>query len=66
MKQGGTTDDLAFTLETVYCLGSCSMSPVMRVDDDTYGRLKPDQLTRILKKYGPVSAGAQGFEEEGT
>ena len=64
VKQGETTDDLAFTLETVYCLGSCSMSPVMRVDDDTYGRLKPDQLSRILKKYGQVEAGAEEFKEK--
>jgi NADH:ubiquinone oxidoreductase subunit E len=49
--QGQTTVDQQFTLETVYCVGSCSMAPVVRVDDDTYGRLKPDRLPRILKKY---------------
>jgi NADH-quinone oxidoreductase subunit E len=54
VKPGETTDDLAFTLETVYCLGSCSMSPVVRVDGDTYGRLRADRLPRILKKYEPV------------
>jgi NADH-quinone oxidoreductase subunit E len=54
VKPGETTDDLAFTLETVYCLGSCSMSPVVRVDGDTYGRLRADRLPRILKKYQPV------------
>ena len=64
VKEGETTDDLGFTLETVYCLGSCSMSPVMRVDEDTYGRLKPNHLTRILKKYGPVEAGEQEFKEQ--
>ena len=51
--QGHTTEDQQFTLETVYCVGSCSMAPVVRVDDDTYGRLKPDRLPRILKKYQP-------------
>jgi len=54
VKPGETTDDLAFTLETVYCLGSCSMSPVVRVDGDTYGRLRADRLPRILKKYQAV------------
>ena len=48
---GHTTEDRLFTLETAYCLGSCSMAPVVRVDGDTYGRLKPDRLGRILKKY---------------
>jgi len=54
VKAGETTDDQAFTLETVYCLGSCSMSPVTRVDGDTYGRLRADRLPPILKKYQPV------------
>jgi len=63
VKEGETTDDLAFTLETVYCLGSCSMSPVIRVDDDTYGRLRADHLPRILKKYGPVGVDIQEFKE---
>ena len=53
VKPGETTDDRAFTLETMYCLGSCSMSPVVRVDGDTYGRLRADRLPRILKKYEP-------------
>ena len=51
VKPGETTDDQLFTLETVYCVGSCSMAPVVRVDGDTYGRLKPDHLPRILEKY---------------
>jgi len=51
IKAGETTNDRLFTLETVYCLGSCSMGPVIRVDGDTYGRLRPDRLSRILKKY---------------
>jgi NADH-quinone oxidoreductase subunit E len=57
VEPGETTADRLFTLETVYCLGSCSMSPVMRVDEDTYGRLRADLLPRILKKYR--SAGGQ-------
>ncbi len=51
VQPGETTDDRLFTLEIVYCVGSCSMSPVVRVDGDTYGRLKPDRLPRILQKY---------------
>ena len=61
VRAGQTTDDRIFTLETVYCVGSCSMSPVVRVDDDTYGRLKADRLPRILKKYRP----AEGQEARG-
>ena len=54
VKAGETTGDRLFTLETVYCVGSCSMGPVIRVGGDTYGRLRPDRLSRILKKYRSV------------
>jgi NADH:ubiquinone oxidoreductase subunit E len=59
VKPGETTEDRAFTLETVYCVGSCSMSPVMRVDGETYGRLRPDRLPRILNKYRAHTAEAK-------
>jgi NADH:ubiquinone oxidoreductase subunit E len=62
IKPGETTKDRNFSLETVYCLGSCSMSPVIRIDEDIYGRLKADRLLRILEKYGPVST--KGEEPE--
>lgn len=51
VKAGETTQDGQFTLETVHCVGSCSMSPVVRVDGDTYGRLKASRLPRILEAY---------------
>ena len=64
VKEGETTDDLRFTLETVYCLGSCSMAPVIRVDDDTYGRVKVEYLPRLLKRYGPFETGTQELKEQ--
>jgi len=59
VEEGGTTDDLFFTLETVYCLGACGLSPSMQVDNDTYGRLKPDLLPHILEKYWGQEAGGK-------
>jgi NADH-quinone oxidoreductase subunit E len=47
---GETTADREYTLETAYCFGSCSMSPVIRVDGVPYGRLRPDRLPRILER----------------
>jgi NADH:ubiquinone oxidoreductase subunit E len=46
-----TTDDLAFTLKRVRCVGSCGLAPVVRVDNDTFGRLSPADLGAILDKY---------------
>jgi NADH-quinone oxidoreductase subunit E len=51
VKAGNTTEDHAFTLETAYCFGSCSMSPVIRIDAEPYGRLRADRLPRILEGY---------------
>jgi len=46
-----TTDDRAFTLKRVRCVGSCGLAPVVRVDDDTHGRLTPAALSKILAQY---------------
>lgn len=46
-----TTDDLALTLKRVRCVGSCGLAPVVRVDDDTFGRVSPADLDTILDKY---------------
>ena len=48
---GGTTDDGLFTLDVVRCLGTCSLAPVMMVDDDVYGRLTPESVFEILETY---------------
>ena len=46
-----TTADLAFTLKRVRCVGSCGLAPIVRVDDDTHGRLTPAALSKILAQY---------------
>ena len=37
IKDGETTADGLFSLKTVACLGCCSLSPVMMIDEETYG-----------------------------
>ncbi len=51
IRSGGTTPDLEFTLEEIACFGSCSLAPVVVVNEDTYGRLTPDKALRILEGY---------------
>lgn len=51
IRSGQTMNDLKFTLETVRCLGCCSLAPVMRIDKDTYGRLNQSAIPKILKRY---------------
>ena len=48
IADGKTTPDLKFSFETVACLGTCFLSPVMMVDERFYGRLSPEKATKIL------------------
>ena len=47
---GETTEDGLFTLKNVACLGCCSLSPVMMINENTYGTLTPDKTKKILKE----------------
>lgn len=50
IDDGETTDDGLFTLKCVACLGCCSLSPVMMINEDTYGSLTPEKTKKILKE----------------
>lgn len=59
IHDGGTTEDGLFTLKYVACLGCCSLSPVMMINEETYGSLTPDKARKIirdLRKAEEVSA----------
>jgi len=51
VEDGGTTDDLRYTFETVACLGTCFLAPVMMIDSDYYGGLTPRKLGSALERY---------------
>ena len=48
---GALTDDLKFSLEATRCIGACGLAPVLTIGEDVYGRLTPDMLPDIVKKY---------------
>ncbi|MBR3597082.1 MAG: NADH-quinone oxidoreductase subunit NuoE [Clostridia bacterium] len=50
IKDGDTTDDGLFSLKTVACLGCCSLSPVMMINEETYGSLTPSKTVEILRE----------------
>jgi len=51
VQVGGTSADGLFTLESVRCLGCCSLAPAVMIDDETYGRVTPDSIVEILAAY---------------
>ena len=48
---GQTTKDGKFTIQATRCLGCCGLAPVMTINEDVYGRLKPEDIPGILAKY---------------
>ncbi len=46
-----TTDDGIFTFTVVACLGCCSLAPVLMIDEQTFGRMTPQKVRRLLRQY---------------
>ena len=51
VSAGDTTNDLRFTLETVRCVGACSLAPVVIIDEEAHGRLALNKISKVLGKY---------------
>lgn len=49
VDDGETTEDGMFTLESVACLGCCSLAPVLMIGDETYGKLTGDKAVKIVR-----------------
>ena len=54
-EKKNTTDDLSFTVQTVACLGACSLAPALMVcsigaPDKVYANVSPDQVSEIIKE----------------
>jgi NADH-quinone oxidoreductase subunit E len=49
IRDGETTEDRFYTLESVACLGCCSLAPVMMISNQAYGKLTGNEATKIVK-----------------
>lgn len=48
---GETTPDGQITLEICRCVGACSQAPVVVVDEEVYGRVRPNKFPQIIRRY---------------
>ena len=48
LRFGETTADGAITVEAVYCLGNCALSPAVMVDDQLVGRVDAKKFETIV------------------
>ena len=51
ISAGQTSEDMRFTLESVRCIGCCSLGPVVKINEDVHGRIGSDKIEKMLDQY---------------
>lgn len=51
IKEGTTSPDGMFTVDSLRCVGACGLAPVVIVDGKVYGRVKVEDVEVIIKEY---------------
>ena len=49
LKMGETSADRKFSLDALRCVGACGLAPVVLVNDKVYGKVDPDDVSKIIK-----------------
>ncbi len=49
VEPGQTTPDGQITLEICRCVGACSQAPVVVVDEESHGRVRPNKFPQLVK-----------------
>lgn len=57
LKEGETSPDYQFTLETVACLGACFLAPTMMVNRDYFGKLSPTKASSVIGTFAKDKEG---------
>jgi NADH:ubiquinone oxidoreductase subunit E len=60
IEPGHTTPDGKITLEICRCVGACSQAPVVVVDEQLYGRIRPSKLPALVREIVKSSANSPG------
>ena len=50
IKDGETTPDLEFSIQSVRCLGACALAPVMIIDERYFDKMTPTKIKSVLKR----------------
>jgi formate dehydrogenase subunit gamma len=54
-SMGETTQDGAVSLETVYCLGNCALSPAVMLNGRLHGRMTPERIDTLIRRAEAAS-----------
>lgn len=63
IREGETTGDKMFLLETVNCVGTCALAPVTVVGDKYYDAVTPAKVEKIISNYSGKAEDAAGEED---
>ncbi len=64
LRPGETTEDSEFTLETVNCLGTCALGPIVVADGTYFSNVKRTDVKKIIHKARTGAAGARSGRDE--
>ena len=59
IEVGQTSADGKFSLSCLRCVGACGLAPVVLVGEKVYGRVSPQQVSKIIAEYQDGCAEAQ-------
>lgn len=59
LKEGETSDDLEYTLETVACIGCCALAPCIRINKNVSGEMTPEKAQEL---FSPGNDGGEDAE----
>jgi NADH-quinone oxidoreductase subunit E len=59
IKEGNTSEDGMYTINTVRCVGACGLAPVVIVDGKVHGRVTTEDVENILKETKEAEASCQ-------
>lgn len=51
ITEGNSSKDGMFTIESLRCVGACGLAPVVVIDEKVFGRIKVEDVKRIIEEY---------------
>lgn len=48
LKEGETSDDLEYTLETAACIGCCALAPCIRINANVHGEMTSEKVKELF------------------
>ncbi len=51
IEVGGTTEDLEYSLESVACVGTCFLAPVVMINNDYHGKQDPQKILKVVEDF---------------